>query len=197
MDFVPTSLYRLIAKAEDAFERTTAKAPDDVRPYAAKRALEIAKGNHDAAVEAAQTALRMAPNDSYTAAALSFALTCADRPVEALAQMTKAAQDMTDLPGWFSIARILCHFQLGDLEKALELSRETVLNDRELHAAPALNAALAAEIGLSDEAARMSERTLDLDPQFSARTFVRWQGLKNKTHSEKLLNALEAAGLPP
>ena len=167
-----------------------------MRPYAAKRALEIASGNHDAAVAAARTALEMAPNDSYTEAALSFALTCADKPAEALANMTKAAHDMSALPGWFSMAQILCHYQLGDLEEALRLSRETVVQVPDLYAGPALNAALAAEIGLSEEASTMCKKMLELDPQFSANVFVKWQGLKNQRHNERLLNALKAAGLP-
>lgn len=42
----------------------------------------------------------------------------------------------------------------------------------------------------------MRTEVLDLDPHFSARLFVRSQGLKNATHGKRLLKALMVAGLP-
>ena len=75
---------RLIAKSQAAFDRSVVEAPSDVRPYAAKRALETARGDYDAAVAAGRTALEMEPNDSYTRAVLGMMLAMAAKPTEAL-----------------------------------------------------------------------------------------------------------------
>ncbi|MEK6216740.1 MAG: hypothetical protein N2B03_05920 [Boseongicola sp.] len=90
--------HSLIERAQAAVDRSVAQAPDDVRPYAAMRAIEFARGNHDAAVAVAETALAMAPNDSYCRATLAFALTSVGRSAEALAQMTMAARDIPTTP---------------------------------------------------------------------------------------------------
>jgi adenylate cyclase len=186
----------LIAKAESTFERSVAEAPDDVRPYAAKRSLETARGDHAAAVAAARTAHTMAPNDSYTRAALGMALTAAASPEEALAHLTKAFQEMPAPPGWAVMAQIHCHFMLGDLEEARRLSRHMVARLPEAYSGQAMTAALAAALGDAEEAATMRAATLDMDPQFSVNTFVRWQGLKDRDYGRRLLDALAAAGLP-
>ena len=187
---------KLIAKSQAAFDRSVAEAPNDVRPYAAKRALETAKGNYDAAVAAGRTALEMEPNDSYTRGVLGMMLTMAGKPTEALAHLTKAGHDMTAPPGWFYLAQTNSHYMLGELDEALHISRRAVAQAPEFYGGAALNAALAAELELTDEAAQMRQVMLEMDPQFSAATFVRWQGQKDKAYRNRLLTALRKAGLP-
>ena len=186
----------LTAKAEAAFNRSVKELPGDVRPYAAKRALETAQGNYDAAVAAGQTALDLAPNDSYTRGVHGMMLTMAGRPTEALMQLTKASHDMLSPPGWFHMAQINCHYMLGELDTALDISRTLVDQTPEFYNGPALNAAIAIELRLVDEAAKMRSAMLELDPQFSTDIFVRWQGLKDENYRNKLRDALHAAGLP-
>lgn len=186
----------LIERAQAAVDRSVAQAPDDVRPYAAMRAIEFARGNHDAAVAVAETALAMAPNDSYCRATLAFALTSVGRPAEALAQMTMAARDIPTTPGWFEMNRMKCHHMQGDLTEAIRIGRKTVDRLPDFYPGSVLVAAFAAELGFTDEAAAMGKIVLEMDPQFSARTFVRWQGLKDAEYQGKLQNALSKAGLP-
>ena len=59
-----------------------------------------------------------------------------------------------------------------------------------------MRAALAGEGGLEDEAALMRARMLDIEPQFSTTTFVRWQGLKDQAYRQRLHQALTASGFP-
>jgi len=186
----------LIAKAEAAFERTVVAAPDDIRPYAGKRALETARGDYDAAVAASRTAHAMAPNDSYTRATLAVMLSLAAKPDEALALLTKAFQEMPEPPGWAVMAQIHCHFMLGDLEEARRTSRQMVARLPDAYSGQAMTAALAAALGDPEEAAQMRAATLEKDPQFSTEIFVRWQGLKDQDYGRRLRDSLLAAGLP-
>ena len=186
----------LIAKAQKAFDRSVVEAPGDVRPYAAKRALETARGDYDAAVAAGRTALEMEPSDSYTQAVFGMMLAMAAKPSEALVHLTKAGHEMTSPPGWFTMAQTHCHTMLGNLDQALHISRQTVVRVPEFYGGPAMNAAVAAECGHTEEAAKMRAVMLDMDPQFSAATFVKWQGQKDRAYCSRLLDALKSAGLP-
>jgi adenylate cyclase len=186
----------LIAKSRAAFERSLVEAPDDVRPYAAKRAFETARGDYEAAIAAGRTALALEPNDSYTRAVLGMMLSMAAEPREALMHLTKASRDMASPPGWFYLAQTHCHFMLGALDDALQVSRQAVERVPEFYGGPAMTAALAAACGRRDEAALMCARMLDMDPHFSAATFVKWQGQKDPAYRRRLLEALTSAGLP-
>jgi len=42
----------------------------------------------------------------------------------------------------------------------------------------------------------MCQKALQLDPKFSVETFVKWQGLKDRGHCDRMRAALIAAGLP-
>ncbi len=185
-----------ISKAQANVERAAAEAPSDVRLYSAKRGIEIALGNFDAAVAAAETALELEPNNAACRGTYAMALMSADRPADALAQLTKAAQDMTSLAGWMVMAQIVCNYMLGNISEALRISRDIVAREPAFYPGPVLAAALAAESGLADEAASMRGKVLDMDPHFSAERFVRSQGLKNADQRERLFQALAKADLP-
>ena len=187
---------QLIEKADAAFTRSHELRPDDVRPFAVKRALAFAQGDYDTGVAAARQALAMAPNDSYTEATLGFALASACEPEEALGHLTKAARDMTSYPGWFGMARILCHYMLGDLNEAVRCARETMVLTPTVYPARPLAAAAAADLDDFDGAEAYCRETLDMDPQFSVRQFVRFMGLKDAKISDRLNDALRKAGLP-
>ena len=186
----------LIAKAEVAVERAVEAAPEDVRRFAAIRAIEIARGNFDAAVDAAQTALDMAPTDSYTRATMAFALMNAGRAEEALAQAAKAERDMPSTPGWFDTAKVQSHYMLGNLAEAIQTARDAIARSPDLYPVRALLVALAGELDQSDEVETTRTYVLQMEPQFSAKRFVRWCGLRDEKHRERVLNALVDAGLP-
>ncbi|MCZ6860593.1 MAG: hypothetical protein O7I42_10005 [Alphaproteobacteria bacterium] len=187
---------KYIAKAQANIERSLAETPNDVRSYSAKRGIEIALGNFDDAVVAAETALEMEPNNAACRGTYAMALMSADRPGDALAQLTKATQDMTIAAGWMVMSQIQSNYMLDNLTEALRISREIVGREPDFYPGPVLCAALAAELELADEAAAMRKRVLDIDPHFSAELFVRSQGLKNVTHRKRLFEALIGAGLP-
>ena len=185
-----------ISKAQANLERSVAEAPNDVRHYSAKRGIEIALENYDDAVVTAETALDMEPGNAACRGTYALALMSADRPAEALGQIMKASQDMTNAPGYFAMVQSQCNYMLGNLSEALQISREIVARVPDFYPGPVLAAALSAELELADEAAAMRNMVLDMDPHFSAKLFVRSQGLKNATHCKRLFKALIGAGLP-
>lgn len=186
----------LIARADAATRRAIQTAPGDVRPYAALRAIEFARARPDRGVEAAETALGMAPSDSYCRATLAFALTSASRPADALAQMAKAARDIPNPPGWLAQSRIHCLFMLDRNAEALRTAQETLSRLPDLYSAPVLAATLSAKLGKAGEAKTLRRAVLEKDPAFSSRIFVDWQGLSDADYRKRLLQALAEAGFP-
>ena len=185
-----------LRKAQEEFEHCVAQAPNDARPYSTKRAIETARGNYDAALAAAETALAMEPDDPACRASLAAALLCVGRPTQALAQITKAMQDVHDPSGWFTATRIECNYALGHLDEALAEARQLAADKPNFYPGAALAAALAAELGEAGLIEAMRARLLRFDPQFSAGKFMRFVGLKDLPLGARLLGALKTAGLP-
>jgi adenylate cyclase len=185
-----------ITRALANYEQAIAKAPMDVRVYSAKRGLEIARGDYKAAVEAAETALAMEPQNAACRGTLAMTLMCADRPRDALAHGNKSAHEMSDPPGWLSMVQILSNFMLGNIDEAIRISRKTVTRVPDFYPGPVLAAALASVLEQMDEAKSMRDKVLKDDPQFSGERFIRTLGLKNGEIRKKLFDALIDAGLP-
>ncbi len=186
----------LLDQAQATVDRARAEMPEDVRIYSAARGIAIARGDFDAAVAAAEEALALYPDDAACRGTYAMALMSADNPREALAQITRAEVQMTELPGWIRLARIESHYMLDQLPDAHRLARETVREVPDFYPGPILLAALASETGNDDEAVEMCERVLAADPHFSAGRFVRSLGLKNQAFATRHLDALRGAGLP-
>lgn len=185
-----------LAKAQKNFEQALARAPKDVRTYSAKREIEIARENYDEAVAAAQYALDLEPNNAACRGTLAMTLSSADKPREALAHANKAALEMSDPPGWLFMTQILSHYALNNANEALRIAHETVSRAPDFYPGPVLNAALAAELGMAEEASALSKKVLEVDPHFSAQRFVRSLGLKSRIDRGRLSKAIIGAGLP-
>ena len=185
-----------MAKSQANYEQAFARAPRDVRVYSAKRGLETARGNYNDAVEAAETALAMEPQNAACRGTLAMTLMCADQPKDALAHGNKAAQEMSDPPGWLYMTQILSNYMLDNIDEALRISREIVGQVPDFYPGPVLLVAIESELGRVAQAKAMCDKVLKGDPHFSAERFVRTLGLKNIEVRKKLFDGLVDAGLP-
>jgi adenylate cyclase len=185
-----------IAKSQANYEQAFTRAPKDVRVYSAKRGLEIARGNYNDAVEAAETALAMEPQNAACRGTLAMTLMCANQPKDALAHGNKAAQEMSDPPGWLYMTQILSNYMLDNIDEALRISRETVGQVPDFYPGPVLLAAIVSGLGQVAEAEAMCDKVLKDDPHFSAERFIRTLGLKNIEVRKRLFDALVDAELP-
>ena len=185
-----------IARALTNYEKAFARAPNDVRVYSAKRGIEIARGNYNDAVEAAETALALEPQNAACRGTLAMTLMCADRPRDALAHGNKAAHEMSDPPGWLYMTQMLSNYMLDNIAEALRIGRETVALVPDFYPGPILLAALVNELGPVDEVENLRDKVLGDDPHFSAERFVRTLGLKNTEVRNKILGNLLDAGFP-
>lgn len=192
----PGTAAEYIARADDAFEVAIAADAGDARAYSIKRAVEVAKGDYASAVAAGQAGVNLDSSESASRANLAYALMCADKPDEALVQLTAAIQGIPNYPGWFALIKIHCLYMTGKLAEALREAEDTMERFPDFYPAPVMASALYAELGRREDAQRMRKRVLRVDPQFSADAYVRFQGLKSARHRDNLRAALSEAGLP-
>jgi tetratricopeptide (TPR) repeat protein len=177
-------------------ERFVAQAPEDLRRFVAIEAIETTKGNHAAAISSAETALAQEPDDPACRAGLAVSLLLAGRSEEALGQISRAIEAVHDPAGWFLGTRVWCKFFLGRTDEALSEADALVAAKPDYHPAAVLAAAAAAELGQRDKATGHARRAQRTDPSFSVDRFVRFSGLRDPAHRERIAMALRSAGLP-
>lgn len=189
----PDTAAAYLAKAQDAFDAAVAADPLDSRPYSAKRGIEIAKGNYEAAIAAAKTGFGLDPNERRT---MAHAYMCAGKPEEALTQINKSIEDIPNYPGWFAMVKIQAHYMLDQLAEAVLETENIIERAPDFYPGPVLLAALYVETDRLDDARDTGKKVLQMDPEFSIEIFVRSQGFKNIEHRKRLSHALTRAGLP-
>ena len=189
----PETASEYLAKAESAFEAAVAADPRDSRPYSAKRGIEIARGNHEAAIAAAKKGFELDPTERRT---LAHAYMCAGMPEEALTQINKSIQDIPNYPGWFAMIKIQAHYMLDQLTEAVLEAENIVERAPDFYYGPVLLAALYVETDRLDDARDLGQKILQMYPESSTEMLVKSQGLKNAEHRERLSSALTRAGLP-
>lgn len=189
----PETAAEYLAKAESAFEAAVAADPQDSRPYSAKRGIEIAKGNYEAAIAAAKKGFELDPTERRT---LAHAYMCAGMPEEALTQINKSIQDIPNYPGWFAMIKIQAHYMLDELTEAVLEAESIVERAPDFYYGPILLAALYVETDRLDDARDLGKKILQMYPEFSTDMLVKSQGLKNIEHRKRLTHALINAGLP-
>ena len=166
---------------------------DDSRPQSLLRAICIARGDFDGAVEAAEVGLAREPGPGN--GTLSYALMMADRNEEALVTMRKAIEAIPNYPGWYSTIKILACYFTGQLEEAREEAEKMSRLQPDFYTAPPLLAALNVELG-ADQAAREAAKLVKArDARFNSDQLVASFGLKNRKNAARVATALRKAGL--
>ena len=128
----------------------------------------------DEAVAAAKRAIQYNPNSSSANFALSVVCFFADRHDDALAPINRAIRlspkDHRRYNHLQTKGGILG--ELGKLEEAIELLREGVSLQHGDYRGSLLLARYCAEAGLMEEARRAASRVLELNPNFTLRSFA-------------------------
>ena len=91
-------------------------------------------------------------------------------------------------------ADVVGYSRLMEADEAGTLDRLKALRAEAVD--PVIATALYVELGRLEDACETSTKVRQMDPQFSADTFVKSQGLKSATHGGNLLAALRKAKPP-
>ncbi len=166
---------------------------DDSRPQSLLRAICIARGDWEGAVEATEMGQVLEPGPAN--GTLAYALMMADRNEEALITVRKAMEAIPNYPGWYSIIKILTCYFTDELEEARQEAEKMSRLQPDFYTAPPLLAALNIELGTHQAEHDVAKRVTTRDARFDTRQLVTSFGLKNSGNAKRVAAALAKAGL--
>jgi adenylate cyclase len=178
--------------ALDAIER----GPEDAL---ARRALAVAllwKRDMDGAAEALEIATRLSPNDSETLITRGNMLVYLHRPEEAIEQLERARRLSPRVTEMLLHFLGHAHFMTGDYETAAAYLRERIEKHAETDVSRVLLASCYGHLGRIDEARRLWEETLRINPAYSLEQKNRILPYKDPGDWERFVEGLAKAGLP-
>jgi uncharacterized protein (DUF924 family)/TolB-like protein len=154
----------------------------------------IRRQSHDLAVQYAQRAVEINPNNQWNAADLGAILVYAGHSEEALSWFARAREiDPYFDPPWYWRAIALAYMSLQRYEEALSsLSHARVSTHRYV----ALIAGCHARLGDMQRATASAGECLRIRPDFSIARFMRKEPYKIPADAERLESSLALAGLP-
>jgi len=180
-------------KALEAAEKALSVDPDFPMGYSLLGDIHMVLGDTKLAIAMSEKAVELAPNNSVTQALLGNVLIDSGRVKEGIQKMQKAIRLCPFPLPWYLLVLGAGFHLIGDNNAAVFTLNQAIEREPDAHLAHIWLASTLVEIGKLNEAKMISEKVLDIEPNFSA---VNWaDSFKSKSH-ERLKDNLLAAGLP-
>jgi len=154
------------------------------------------KRQHDEAIKEGERAVELNPNGAEAYANLAFILIYSDR-TELGIKFLKWAFRLNPLPPFhFYIFLAIAHRNNGEYEKAIELAEQSIRGNPD-QLTPYLTLASAySSLNRAEEARKVVEEALRIDPNFSLEHYAKMLPYKNQESLDNDINSLRKAGLP-
>ncbi len=154
------------------------------------------KGETEEAIDMVEKGVALAPNHAFVLAISAALLRFSDRTDDSIRQIKRAMRLSPIYPAWYLMVLGSAYSLKGDLEQAVVTLRQSVKREPEsILPKPWLVNALV-ESNLTDEAGSVSKDILRIEPKFSRSVWAQAFGFTDPTKRGRLLENLEAAGLP-
>ena len=151
---------------------------------------------HDDAKLAVRKALALSPNHSLAKANLGMILTYSGEPQAAIVALKEAMRLSPVFPDWYRSELARAYFQTGQYDKAVdELEGRLKIDPRNGEALILLAAAQSAA-GRLDKAHAALARFLEPRPDYTLERYADGEFYRNAGDLQRILDALQAAGLP-
>lgn len=151
---------------------------------------------HDDAKLAISRALELSPNHSLAKANLGMILTYAGEPEAAIDVLKQAMRLSPIFPGWFLSELARAFFQTGEYDQAVEALKRRLKDEPDSGEALILLAASESAAGRIDEAGAALDSFLEPRPAYTQRQYASGEFYRRSEDLARVLNALDAAGLP-
>lgn len=178
--------------ALDAIER----GPEDALAHRALAVTLLWKRDMDGAAEALDIATRLSPNDSETLITRGNMLVYLHRPQEAIEHLERARRLSPRVTEMLLHFLGHAHFMTGDYDTAAAYLRERIEKHPETDVSRVLLASCYGHLGRIDEARRLWEETLRINPAYSLEQKNRILPYKDPSDWERFVEGLSRAGLP-
>ena len=167
--------------------------------YQVRAAIRAQLGRHEEAIDDAERAISLDPNDADGYVALAGALSLAGRPEEALRQVEQAMRLNPYYPADYLYQLGLAQFGLGRLAEAAELLERAHALAPEDRWSARLLLSVYGLLGREGEAAELRDGAiasfLGMDP-LTVRGTAYWYPFADREHADRFAEGLRRAGVP-
>jgi tetratricopeptide (TPR) repeat protein len=183
-------------KAEECAEKAFALTEAFDLTYILKGFIELAKRNHDKAIEYQRTALKLNPNGAYALASLSYVLSWAGRLNEAI-PLVKRAFRLNPIPptSYYITLAMALRFN-GQYEEALEVSKKLIAISPDSITGHVIMTVAYFLLKDYDNARRSAEEILRVYPSYSIDTVRLIAPFKHESSLNEVIDAFRKVGIP-
>ncbi len=183
------SFQKIVALAEEAL----AIDPSQSFPYALLGIAHTARKEWEKGIKLTRRAIELSPNIAFSSRAHGAALTFAIRPTEAIPMLQKAIRLNPITPPQYLNLMAINYRILGQYEKAIDYL-EKAISSHPNHLFSLINSSACYVLAdREEEAYVVSEKVLQLNPEFSIDKFTQTVPYKSMEEKKKLNKALKKA----
>jgi adenylate cyclase len=150
---------------------------------------------YEEAIAAGERSVELEPNGAMVRGLLGMTLSYADRPDEAIAQLTHAIRLNPFAPYWYFYRLGQCYMQKGEYEEALKEYKKALQRAPNAFSIHAHLAALYVLLDREEEARAAANKVLELFPNFSVERIAKTMPFKNQDHNKLFFESWQKAGL--
>ncbi len=164
---------RVTAQLIEATDRALALDPENAGFLAIRSLLMTTLRKFDEALALAETAMRTAHSEANAIATAGLTLGACGKAEMAIQQTRLAMRYCPRYPLWYLVSLAYCYWILEREEEAIAACRAAIAADPDVDLPHIVLAMVHAEAGRAADARQAVEAVLRIDPDFSARTYMR------------------------
>jgi adenylate cyclase len=184
------------ARALELAHKALALDPSGGGPYLLLAKISRDGRRYDEAIDFAEKAVALLPNNPLAVTILATTLTFAGRPEEALPLIQSGKRFSPITPASLLRTEGWAYHSLGRYEEAIAAFESARARNPKGVLSVAWLAMTYADMGRMEEARAMAQKVLEVNPSFSAKGFTNALRFKDRTKPERALATLLQLGLP-
>ncbi len=183
-------------KAEECGKKAFALTETFDLTYILMGFIELAKRNHDEAIEHQRTALKLNPNGAYALASLSYVLSWAGRSDEAIPLIKRAFRLNPVPPTSYYITLAMALRFNGQYEESIEVCKNVISISPDSFAGYAIMTVAYSLLKDYDKARKSAEEILKIYPSYSIDAVRLIAPFKHESSLNEVIEAFRKAGIP-
>jgi tetratricopeptide (TPR) repeat protein len=157
---------------------------------------QLLEGDHDEALRTCRKGVEYRASCPLSHGQLAIVSTYCGDATAAINSATEAISLERNYPAWLINVLASAYRDSGNLERSIPAARESVRLDPQKTEGRIILCSDYSLAGQGEDARRVAEEIVTIDPRFSLSTYARTQPYKEATVLERLLESLHQAGLP-
>ena len=184
-----------LAKAFNLARKALDMDESDSASHAAMGQIYLMMRKYEEAIAEGERSVELVPNGAFAISLLGMTLSYADRPDEAIGQLSLAIRLNPFAPYWYFMRLGQSYMQKGEYEKALNEYQNALQRAPQAWGVHVHLASLYVLLDRKEEAHASFKRILEQFPNFSVKPLAKATPFKNKTFHKLFFDALKKVEL--